>query len=176
MAQLWLSNSHWSNGVAQSKSEPAFLGRICTLTLAPARPVYDLPLRITLRHLFSIFSAPVLKKLLLLANLRGCLLAGVPRKKKNTIDISGLSPLTVFFSNNPHIVLRSPPHSVSLLVTLYFSIPVSIPSHLRASTTAQMTKDWDSVRERIRDLSVTQKKSLEEVKAMMESEHRFRAS
>jgi hypothetical protein len=39
-----------------------------------------------------------------------------------------------------------------------------------------MTKDWDSVRERIRDLSVNQKRSLEEVKAMMESEHRFRAS
>ncbi|KAF2714538.1 ankyrin [Pleomassaria siparia CBS 279.74] len=39
-----------------------------------------------------------------------------------------------------------------------------------------MTKDWDSVRSRIRHLSVNQKKSLEEVKATMESQYHFRAS
>ena len=39
-----------------------------------------------------------------------------------------------------------------------------------------MTKDWDSVRETIRKLSVDQKKSLEEVKDVMEANHQFRAS
>ncbi|KAF2187311.1 ankyrin [Zopfia rhizophila CBS 207.26] len=39
-----------------------------------------------------------------------------------------------------------------------------------------MTKDWDSVQIRIKKLSVDQKKCLEEVKAIMESKYRFRAS
>lgn len=81
------------------------------------------------------------------------------------------------FPQTTHILLYDLLLKVSL-VSCCAAIfdPVSIPSHLRASTIAQMTKDWDSVRERIRDLSVNQKKSLEEVKAIMESEHRFRAS
>jgi hypothetical protein len=39
-----------------------------------------------------------------------------------------------------------------------------------------MTKDWDSVRSTIRQLSVNQKHSLEDVKSIMESKHNFRAS
>ncbi|KAF2465771.1 ankyrin [Lindgomyces ingoldianus] len=39
-----------------------------------------------------------------------------------------------------------------------------------------MTKDWDSVRTDIAELSVHQKKCLQEVKAIMESKHKFRAS
>ncbi|KAF2270168.1 ankyrin [Lojkania enalia] len=39
-----------------------------------------------------------------------------------------------------------------------------------------MTKDWDIVRQDIKELSVDQKKSLQEVKAIMESKHKFRAS
>ncbi|KAF2112728.1 ankyrin repeat-containing domain protein [Lophiotrema nucula] len=39
-----------------------------------------------------------------------------------------------------------------------------------------MTKDWESVRPEIRELSVGQKKSLQEVKTIMEKSHQFRAS
>jgi hypothetical protein len=39
-----------------------------------------------------------------------------------------------------------------------------------------MTKDWDAVQEEIRELSFTQKKSLEEVKKLMERKYKFRAS
>ncbi|KAF2201798.1 ankyrin [Delitschia confertaspora ATCC 74209] len=39
-----------------------------------------------------------------------------------------------------------------------------------------MTKDWDSVQGIIHELSVVQKKSLEEVKSIMESTYRFKAS
>ncbi|KAF2015552.1 ankyrin [Aaosphaeria arxii CBS 175.79] len=39
-----------------------------------------------------------------------------------------------------------------------------------------MTKDWNSVRATIKELSVDQKKSLEDVKAIMEKKHKFRAS
>jgi hypothetical protein len=39
-----------------------------------------------------------------------------------------------------------------------------------------MTKDWDAVQNEIRELSFNQKKSLEEVKALMERKHNFRAS
>lgn len=39
-----------------------------------------------------------------------------------------------------------------------------------------MTKDWDSVQHHIRDLSMVQQKPLDEVKAIMESKHAFRAS
>ncbi|KAF2653199.1 ankyrin [Lophiostoma macrostomum CBS 122681] len=39
-----------------------------------------------------------------------------------------------------------------------------------------MTKDWDLVRSTIKGLSVDQKKPLEDVKSIMESEHKFRAS
>jgi len=39
-----------------------------------------------------------------------------------------------------------------------------------------MTKDWDSVQATIHELSVGQKKSLEEVKTIMESRYKFKAS
>lgn len=39
-----------------------------------------------------------------------------------------------------------------------------------------MTKDWDSVRSEIKDLSVNQKKCLQDVKTIMETRHKFRAS
>lgn len=39
-----------------------------------------------------------------------------------------------------------------------------------------MTKDWDAVQDEIRELSFVQKKSLEEVKELMERKHKFRAS
>ncbi|EUC45078.1 hypothetical protein COCMIDRAFT_96546 [Bipolaris oryzae ATCC 44560] len=39
-----------------------------------------------------------------------------------------------------------------------------------------MTKDWDLVQDEIKELSFSQKKTLEEVKEMMERKHRFRAS
>lgn len=39
-----------------------------------------------------------------------------------------------------------------------------------------MTKDWDAVQRHIRELSVNQKKSLADVKSIMESKHSFRAS
>src|SRR5689334_15324141 len=40
----------------------------------------------------------------------------------------------------------------------------------------EMTKDWDAVQDEIRELSFSQKKPLEEVKALMERKHKFRAS
>lgn len=39
-----------------------------------------------------------------------------------------------------------------------------------------MTKDWDVVQEVIKELSFNQKKSLEDVKQLMESKYKFRAS
>jgi hypothetical protein len=39
-----------------------------------------------------------------------------------------------------------------------------------------MTKDWDAVQDEIRGLSFNQKKSLEEVKELMERKYKFRAS
>jgi hypothetical protein len=39
-----------------------------------------------------------------------------------------------------------------------------------------MTKDWDAVQDEIRELSFNQKKSLEDVKALMERKYNFRAS
>lgn len=39
-----------------------------------------------------------------------------------------------------------------------------------------MTKDWDIVREEITELSFNQKKSLEEVKDLMERKYKFTAS
>jgi hypothetical protein len=39
-----------------------------------------------------------------------------------------------------------------------------------------MTKDWDSVQDEIKELSFNQKRSLEEVKELMESKYKFRAS
>ena len=43
-------------------------------------------------------------------------------------------------------------------------------------TPFKMTKDWEAVRPEIRELSVGQKKSLQEVKEIMEKRHQFRAS
>jgi hypothetical protein len=39
-----------------------------------------------------------------------------------------------------------------------------------------MTKDWDAVQDEIRELSFNQKKSLEDVKELMERKYKFRAS
>jgi hypothetical protein len=39
-----------------------------------------------------------------------------------------------------------------------------------------MTKDWDAIQDEIRELSFNQKVPLEEVKALMERKHKFRAS
>jgi hypothetical protein len=39
-----------------------------------------------------------------------------------------------------------------------------------------MTKDWELVQDEIKELSFVQKKSLEEVKELMERKHKFRAS
>jgi Cdc6-like AAA superfamily ATPase len=39
-----------------------------------------------------------------------------------------------------------------------------------------MTKDWDVVQDEIRELSFNQKKSLEDVKELMEQKYKFRAS
>lgn len=41
---------------------------------------------------------------------------------------------------------------------------------------ANMTKDWDLVQDEIKELSFSQKKTLEEVKEMMERKYRFHAS
>lgn len=39
-----------------------------------------------------------------------------------------------------------------------------------------MTKDWDSVQDEIKELSFNQKKSLEDVKELMEQKYKFKAS
>jgi hypothetical protein len=39
-----------------------------------------------------------------------------------------------------------------------------------------MTKNWDAVQDEIRELSFNQKKSLEDVKDLMERKYKFRAS
>lgn len=41
---------------------------------------------------------------------------------------------------------------------------------------AEMTKDWTSVQDEIKELSFNQKKPLEEVKELMERKYRFTAS
>ena len=41
---------------------------------------------------------------------------------------------------------------------------------------AEMTKDWDTVQDEIKELSFNQRKPLEEVKELMEQKYKFRAS
>ncbi|KAF3008432.1 hypothetical protein E8E13_002701 [Curvularia kusanoi] len=57
-----------------------------------------------------------------------------------------------------------------------FSPIYQLASILRAPFIGTMTKDWDSVQDEIKELSFNQKRSLEDVKELMERKHKFRAS